>query len=446
MAGIRAQYFEDLEEIAGKAKEQAPGTPGEKLLKMLVGDEETLNGLGADKWEKIPGGKHGERLVVGRTRQGKKVCITVRSMKGTKLVTKGHTLEGESNWDHFRPSTEDYILNHPDLNVGLWTDATAQKQLFGKANKRDGEGLHGRWLARIWRHVFPNADIEGDSGSISTTETPKQRRAPREENAETDRSTSAGGRKKVTRASNLKGKSKEEAESGEDGGSENEEPGEDKRGVDNKLLEKYGCSNAKELWQAFDKNSKPFELREYGLFSLLQRGWRVVENVEDSRAPDLGTLKEARAHQIANKLPLISDTYPFTRWRRRMQSGAKKNDDIEIKEKPNWIDGTIARERRQKEKEAREKEAREKEAKEKGPKEQEGGEEDAVPEGFERVLSKRHEDVLRSYLAETGFNWTGSGVLPKGSRKILREFHEASGADLAKMSRWGRQEGYEGSS
>ena len=129
-----------------------------------------------------------------------------------------------------------------------------------------------------------------------------------------------------------------------------------------------------------------------------------------------------------------------------MQSGAKKNDDIEIKEKPNWIDGTIARERRQKEKEAREKEAREKEAKEKGPKEQEGGEEDAVPEGFERVLSKRHEDVLRSYLAETGFNWTGSGVLPKGSRKILREFHEASGADLAKMSRWGRQEGYEGSS
>ncbi|KAI7090021.1 hypothetical protein KC356_g1942 [Hortaea werneckii] len=434
MAGIRAQYFEDLEEIAGKAKLPAPDTPGEKLLKMLVGDEETLNGLAADKWEKIAGGKRGERLVIGRTSQGKKVCITVRSMKGTKLVTKGFTLEGTSTWAHFRPSTQDYVLNHPDLDVGHWTEGTAQKQLFGKANKRDGETLHGRWLARIWRHVFPNADIEGDNGSMSATETPKQGRAPRGENAETDRSTSAGGRKKGTRASNLKGKSKEEAESGEDDGSENEEPGEDKRGVDNKLLEKYGCSNAKELWQAFEKKSERFELRERGILSLLLRGWRVVEGVEDNRAPDLETLEDARKYQMARHVPLISDTAPFTRWRRRMQAGAKKKEDLDVEELPNWIEG-----KKQEQREAEERMQKEKEAKERETKE-----EDAVPEGYERILSKRQEDFLRSSMAKTGFNWTGSAVLKKGSAKILRECSEASGADLTQMARMGRAEGYEG--
>lgn len=446
MAGVRAQYFEDLEDVAKQTKQQLPNTPGEKLYRMLVGDEETLNSLDAGKWEKIKVGKYETRLVIGKTSKGHKISVAPRLIGGTKLATMGYTLEGHSVWSDFNSSSQSYVLMHPDLEVSLWTDETARKQLFGQSNKHDGEAYHRRWLARIWRHVFPDADIEGDSGPISAPETPKQGRAPREEHAENDPSTSAGSRKKGACVRNLKRRFKGESESGEDGDSGNEEAGENKRGMDNKLLEKYGCSNAKELWQAFDKKSERFELRDRGILSLLQRGWRVVEGVEVSRAPDLETLKDARAEQIIEKAPLISDTYPFTRWRRRMQSGAKKKEDLDVEELPNWIEGVKEEQREAEERMQKEKEAREKEAKEKGAKEQEGGEEDAVPEGFERVLSKRDEDILRSYMAKTGFNWTKSGVLPKGSRKILRECHEASGADLTKMARWGRREGYEGSS
>lgn len=82
--------------------------------------------------------------------------------------------------------------------------------------------------------------------------------------------------------------------------------------------------------------------------------------------------------------------------------------------------------------------------KEKEAKEREAKEEDAVPEGYERILSKRQKDFLRSYMAETGYNWTGTAVLKKGSAKILRECSEASGADLTQMARMGRAEGYEG--
>ncbi|KAI6872218.1 hypothetical protein KC338_g2237 [Hortaea werneckii] len=420
MAGVRAQYFEDLEDVAKQTKQQLPNTPGEKLYRMLVGDEETLNSLGAGKWEKIKVGKYETRLVIGKTSKGHKISVAPRLIGGTKLATMGYTLEGHSVWSDFNSSSQSYVLMHPDLEVSLWTDETARKQLFGQSNKHDGEAYHRRWLARIWRHVFPDADIEGDSGSISAPETPKQGRAPREENAENDPSTSAGSRKKGACVRNLKRRFKEESESGEDGDSGNEEAGENK---------------------PFDKKSERFELRDRGILSLLQRGWRVVEGVEVSRAPDLGTLKEARAHQIANKLPLISDTYPFTRWRRRMQSGAKKKEDLDVEELPNWIEGV-----KEEQREAEERMQKEKEAEEKGAKEQEGGEEDAVPEGFERILSKRDEDFLRSYMAKTGFNWTGTTVLPKGSGKILRECHEASGADLAKMSRLGRREGHEGSS
>ncbi|KAI7213189.1 hypothetical protein KC333_g6733 [Hortaea werneckii] len=379
MAGIRAQYFEDLEGIAKKTKQQLPNTPGEKLYRMLVGDEEALNSLGAGEWEKIKAGKYESRLVIGKTTKGHKISVAPRLIGGTKLATMGYTLEGHSVWTDFNSSGQGYVLMHPDLDVSLWTSETAQKQLFGASNKQDGEAYHGRWLARVWRHVFPNANIEGDNGSISVPETPKYGRASRGENAGTNPSTSAGGRKEETRARNLKRKFKEEAESGEDGGSENEEPGEDKRGVDNKLLEKYGCSNAKELWQAFDKKSERFELRDRGILSLLLRGWRVVEGVEDNRAPDLETLKQAREQQIALKVPLVSDTYPLIRWRRRMQTGIKKVDGLDIREHSNWVDGTIEFENMLKEKEAKEKEARE----------QKAGEEDAVPEGFERVISKR---------------------------------------------------------
>ncbi|KAI7387302.1 hypothetical protein KC328_g9497, partial [Hortaea werneckii] len=271
MAGIRAQYFEDLEEVAEKAQKQLCNTPGEKLYRMLVGDEETLNGLGAGGWEKIKVGKDKSRLVVGKTSKGHKISVAPRLIGGTKLAIIGYTLEGHSVWSEFNSSSQIYVLMHPDLDVSLWTNEIAQKQLFGQSNKYDGEALHGRWLARIWRHVFPNADIERDNGSISAPETPKYGRASRGENAGTIPSTSAGGRKEETRARNLKRKFEEEAESSDDGGSENEEPGEDKRGVHNKLLEKYGCSNAKELWQAFDKKSERFELRERGILSLLLR-------------------------------------------------------------------------------------------------------------------------------------------------------------------------------
>ncbi|KAI7163258.1 hypothetical protein KC349_g1490 [Hortaea werneckii] len=419
MAGICARYFEDLEGIAKKTKQQLPNTPGEKLYRMLVGDEEALNSLGAGKWEKIKVGKYESRLVIGKTSKGHKISVAPRLIGETKLAIIGYTLEGHSVRSDLNSSNQSYVLMHPDLDVSLWTNEIAQKQLFGQSNKYDGEALHNRWLARIWRHVFPNADIEGDNGSISAPETPKYGRAPRGENAETDPSTSAGGRKDETRTRNLKRNfKKEEAESGEDGGSENEEPGEDKRGVDNKLLEKYGCSNAKELWQAFDKKSERFELRDRGILSLLLRGWRVVEGVEDNRAPDLETLKQAREQQIALKVALVSDTYPFARWRRRMQSGIKKDDGLDIREHSNWIDGTIEFENMLKEKVAKEKEARE----------QEAGEEDEVPEGFERVMSKRQEDFMRSYMAKRGVNWTGTGMVPKGGKKILRDMAEASGA------------------
>ncbi|KAI6913604.1 hypothetical protein KC318_g1473 [Hortaea werneckii] len=418
MAGIRAQYFEDLEEVAKKTKQQLPNTPGEKLYRMLVGDEETLNSLGAGEWEKVKVGKYESRLVIGKTSKGNKISVAPRLIGGIKLAIIGYTLEGHSVWSDFNSSSQIYVLMHPDLDVSLWTNEIAQKQLFGQSSKYYGEALHNRWLARVWRHVFPNADIEGDNSSISAPETPKQGRAPRGENAETKTSTSAGGRKEETRARNLKRKFKEEAESGEDGGSESEQLGEDRRGVDNKLLEKYGCSNAKELWQAFNKKSERFELRDRGILSLLLRGWRVIEGVEDNRAPDLETLKQARVQQIALKVPLVSDTYPFARWRRRMQSGIKKDDGLDIRVHSNWVDGTIEWESMLKEKEAKEKEA----------KEQEAGEEDAVPEGFERVMSKPQEDFLRSYMAKRGVNWTGTGVVPKGGKKILRDMAEARGA------------------
>ncbi|KAI6813792.1 hypothetical protein KC340_g16330 [Hortaea werneckii] len=335
MAGIRAQYFEDLEEVAGKAKELQPGTTGEKLYKVLVGDEETLNSLNAGKWEKTKAGKHGSRLVIGKTSKGHKISVAPRLTGGTKLATMGYTLEGHSVWSDFNSSSQGYVLMHPDLDVSLWTDETAQKQLFGRFNKHDGEAYHGRWLARIWRHVFPHADIEGDNGSIPAPETTAQGLAPREENGQTGPSTSAGGRKKGARVRTLKRRFEEVSGSGEDGGSKNKDPGEDKLEVDNKLLEKYGCSNAKELWQAFDKKSERFELRERGILSLLLRGWRVVEMVEDNRAPDLETLEDARKDQMARKVPLISDTYPFTRCRRRMQAGAKKKEDLDVVEWPN---------------------------------------------------------------------------------------------------------------
>ncbi|KAI7545281.1 hypothetical protein KC331_g6307, partial [Hortaea werneckii] len=193
MAGIRAQYFEDLEEVAQKTKQQLPNTPGEKLYRMLVGDEETLNGLGAGGWEKIKVGKDKSRLVVGKTSKGHKISVAPRLIGGTKLAIIGYTLEGHSAWSDFNSSSQGYVLMHPDLDVSLWTDETAQTQLFGQSNKHDGEAYHGRWLARVWRHVFPEADIEGDSGPMSTLSANKRQRTGREDQAQAGPSTSTGG-------------------------------------------------------------------------------------------------------------------------------------------------------------------------------------------------------------------------------------------------------------
>ncbi|KAI7383431.1 hypothetical protein KC336_g18377 [Hortaea werneckii] len=96
MAGIRAQYFEDLKEVAKKTQQQLPNTPSEKLYRMLVGDKETLNGLGASEWEKIKVGKDKSRLVIGKTSKGHKISIAPRLIGGTKLAVIGYTLEGHS--------------------------------------------------------------------------------------------------------------------------------------------------------------------------------------------------------------------------------------------------------------------------------------------------------------------------------------------------------------
>ncbi|KAI7545477.1 hypothetical protein KC331_g6192, partial [Hortaea werneckii] len=216
MAGIRAQYFEDLEEVAKKTKQQLPSTPGEKLYRMLVGDEETLNSLkqqlpstpgeklyrmlvgdeetfnslGAGEWEKVKVGKYESRLVIGKTSKSNKISVAPRLMGGTKLAIIGYTLEGPSAWSDLNSSSQGYVLMHPDLDVSLWTDETAQTQLFGQSNKHDGEAHHGRWLARVWRHVFPEADIEG---AMSTLSANKRQRTGREDQAKAGSSTSTGG-------------------------------------------------------------------------------------------------------------------------------------------------------------------------------------------------------------------------------------------------------------
>ncbi|KAI7201495.1 hypothetical protein KC316_g2521, partial [Hortaea werneckii] len=162
----------------------------------------------------------------------------------------------------------------------------------------------------------------------------------------------------------------------EDDSSDTEGLGQEERRAEKELLTKYGYSNAKGIWEAFDMDSSRFSLQDKGMLRLLQRGWRAFENADDIRAPDLQTLKEASVQQTAQHDLLISTSLPFIRWRRKMQGGCK--GEIHIEEHPNWIDGEKEwEERRQKEKEAKEKEAKEKEAKEKEAKEKEAKEKEA---------------------------------------------------------------------
>ncbi|KAI7090024.1 hypothetical protein KC356_g1947 [Hortaea werneckii] len=128
-----------------------------------------------------------------------------------------------------------------------------------------------------------------------------------------------------------------EADDCEDGSSDTEELRHEKWRAEKALLKKYGCSNAEGIWKAFDQNSSRFNLQDKGMLRLLQRGWRASENANDIRAPELQTLEEASAQQTAGNALLISTSYPFICWRRRMQSGAK--GEIHVEEWPNWAEG-----------------------------------------------------------------------------------------------------------
>ncbi|KAI7332032.1 hypothetical protein KC315_g4858 [Hortaea werneckii] len=392
MAGIGAQYFEDLEEVAKKTKEQLPNTPGEKLYRMLVGDEETLDSLGAGEWEKVKVGKYESRLVIGKTSKGNKISVAPRLMGGTKLAIIGYTLEGHSAWSDFNSSSQGYVLMHPDLDVSLWTDETAQTQLFGQSNKHDGEAYHGRWLARVWRHVFPEADIEGDSGPMSTLSANKRQRTGREDQAKAGSSISTGGGQSTSSANKRQRTGREDqAQAGPStstggGPSSNgvrtkgfaatahEKPqgpyaevlnssddGEfnvEKQGADQALLGKYGLSSAKDLWEAFNKHSSRFQLQDKGMLRLLQRGWRATMPREDelNSPPDRGTLDRAKLDQAFTPSTLITDTNSFQIWERRMAGGCMGR--IQFIKCPSQY--TLAREAAEKEKEEEEEENREK--------------------------------------------------------------------------------------
>ncbi|KAI7281681.1 hypothetical protein KC343_g1239 [Hortaea werneckii] len=328
MAGIRAQYFEDLEEIAKKTKQQLPNTPGEKLYRMLVGDEETLNGLGAGGWEKVKVGKDESRLVIGKTSKGHKISVAPRLMGGTKLAVIGYTLEGHSAWSDFNSSSPGYVLMHPELDVSLWTNETAQKQLFGQSDKHDGEAYHGRWLARVWRHVFPEADVEGDSGLMSTPSAYKRRRTGREDQAQAGPSTSTGGGRssnglQMKEFAATTYKEAQEPEAGLLDSSDDDEPDAERQGFDQALLGKYGLSSAKNLWEAFNKHSSRFQLGEVGMLRLLQRGLRETMRREGdfSPLPDRRTLDRAKLDQAFTPSTLITDTNSFKIWQRRKEGG-----------------------------------------------------------------------------------------------------------------------------
>ncbi|KAI7027464.1 hypothetical protein KC355_g320 [Hortaea werneckii] len=419
MAGIRAQYFEDLEEIAGKAKEPQPGTPGEKLYKMLVGDEEILNSLGADKWEKLKVGKYGWRLVIGSIDTGEKVCIGARLMKtkGTpKLFHQGFTVQGASNWEHFKPSSQDYSLLHPDLNVSLWIDGSVQKQLFDKTNKREGEGLHGRWLARIWRHVFPDADIERDGGSTSASETPKKARAKNQTPAGPSTSTAGGRSSNSVRMRDLAATTHEEPEAEDLNESDGGEASAEKQGIDQMLLAKYGFSKARDLWEAFNKHSGRFQLEEVGMVRLLQRGLREKMPREDelNSPPDQDTLRRAKLDQTLRPSTLITDTLSFRVWERKVEGGC--TGGISFIKCPSQY--TLAREAAEKEKEEEEKKKKKRNAMEKP----DGGKED---EEMVRILSESDEEFMRKKAAVKGLRFPVDTWVSKSDLKALKKLIKA---------------------
>ncbi|KAI7510621.1 hypothetical protein KC347_g4145 [Hortaea werneckii] len=442
MAGILAQYFEDLEEVAMKTQEQLPNTPGEKLYRMLVGDEETLNGLGASGWEKIKVGKDKSRLVIGKTSKGHKISVAPRLMGGTKLAIIGYTLEGHSAWSDLNSSSQGYVLMHPDLDVSLWTNETAQKQLFGLSDKHNGEAYHGRWLARVWRHVFPEADIEGDSGSMSMSSAKKRQRTGREDQAQAAESTSTGGRRSTSSANKRQRTGREnQAQAGPStsfrGGrssnglrtkalaattykelkepeaedlyeSDGGEPSAEKQSVDQMLLAKHGFSSAEDLWEAFNKHSSHFQLGEGGMVRLLQRGLR--EKDELNCAPDRGVLDRAKLDQAFTPSTLITDTFAFQIWERRVCGAPGSIGFINCPSQE-----TLARQAA--EEEAKKKRKEEEEEKEKATEKPDGGE-----EGKEmvRFLSDSDSQFMREEAAAHGVRLPANTWVPKDDLEAWR--------------------------
>ncbi|KAI7281416.1 hypothetical protein KC345_g4127 [Hortaea werneckii] len=450
MAGIRAQYFEDLEDVARKTKQQSSNTPGEKLYKMLVGDEEALDGLSAGEWEKIKAGKYGSRLVIGKTSKGHKISVAPRLIGGTKLATMGYTLEGNSAWSDFSSSSQDYILMHPDLDVSLWTDETAQKQLFGQFNREEGEAHHSRWLARVWRHVFPEAEIEGDSGSMSISSANKRQRTRREGHAQAGASTSTGGGRSTSIANKRQRTEREEqAQAGPStstgGGrsshgvqmkdstattykgpepeadlldsSDDDDPNAEKQGVYQALLGRYGLSSATDLWEAFNEDSRRFRLQDEGMLRLLQRGYMAT--MESISSPDIKTLDRSRFEQATNPATSITDTVSFKTWERRMQGGCPGR--IGFIKCPSLF--ALAKERAEEEKKKKGEE-------EKGTSEDpagttenpDGGEED---EETVRILSESDEEFMREQAAVAGLRFRINTLVSKSDLKAFKELIRA---------------------